>query len=368
MNGTYLYAIMAGDIDLSLGQLGLPRGQVEVTIAPADGLSAVVSEYTGPVFGDLSRQQILNCLALHQRVVERAMQVRPLLPVKFGTVLASRDESATVLRRWKDYLAAALERIGHAVEIELVATWDLQRELSEIGRQPEIVAIAAEALKLPPEKRLAARIQVGKLLKEALDRRREDYGRQALRELASCSLDVQPNLLSSDELVLNFAFMVDRDRLGEFEGRVEQLDALFDDCLTFRCIGPLPPYSFATVKIAGAPAGEIEAARQLLELGDRATEHEVNASFRRLAVRYHPDRNPDDATAWERFSALTAARAQLLACIRSQGRAARPDGVARRCDLASVTAEPALLVEVIRSHSTLDSPEENGHERGGIGA
>jgi hypothetical protein len=39
----------------------------------------------------------------------------------------------------------------------------------------------------------------------------------------------------------------------------------------------------------------IALARQLLELGERATLEQIKANFRRLIQQYHPDRNPDQA-------------------------------------------------------------------------
>lgn len=49
----------------------------------------------------------------------------------------------------------------------------------------------------------------------------------------------------------------------------------------------------------------------LLELTPVATLVEIKASYRRLALQYHPDTNPGDRTKNEKFIALTAAY-QLL--------------------------------------------------------
>ena len=46
---------------------------------------------------------------------------------------------------------------------------------------------------------------------------------------------------------------------------------------------------------------------ELLEVTRTATAEEIKKSFRRLAVRYHPDKNPDDAEAEAKFKELARA-------------------------------------------------------------
>jgi molecular chaperone DnaJ len=46
---------------------------------------------------------------------------------------------------------------------------------------------------------------------------------------------------------------------------------------------------------------------EVLGIGRNATENEVKKAYRRLAVQYHPDKNPGDATAEEKFKEATEA-------------------------------------------------------------
>lgn len=50
---------------------------------------------------------------------------------------------------------------------------------------------------------------------------------------------------------------------------------------------------------------------ELLEVGRTANGEEIKRAYRRLAVKYHPDHNPDDSGAEEKFKALTEAYAVL---------------------------------------------------------
>ena len=46
---------------------------------------------------------------------------------------------------------------------------------------------------------------------------------------------------------------------------------------------------------------------EVLGLQKGATEEEIKKAYRKLAVKYHPDRNPDDKEAAEKFREATEA-------------------------------------------------------------
>ncbi len=63
---------------------------------------------------------------------------------------------------------------------------------------------------------------------------------------------------------------------------------------------------------------------KLLGLEQGASQAELDAAFRRLAKSYHPDRNPEDPEATERFRQLRAAY-EVLKSRFDEGSASRPD-------------------------------------------
>ncbi len=50
---------------------------------------------------------------------------------------------------------------------------------------------------------------------------------------------------------------------------------------------------------------------ELLEVGRNATEQELKSAYKRLAIRYHPDKNPGDAAAEDKFKEVAEAYAVL---------------------------------------------------------
>src|SRR3569832_2191894 len=50
---------------------------------------------------------------------------------------------------------------------------------------------------------------------------------------------------------------------------------------------------------------------EILAVGRTATDQEIKSAYRRLAVKYHPDKNPNDATAEEKFKEAAEAYSVL---------------------------------------------------------
>jgi hypothetical protein len=211
----------------------------------------------------------------------------------------------------------SLAHFSGLVEVEAAATWDLEPTLAEIAREPEVAAAKATAERASPAESLARRVEVGQLVKQALDQRRALYQTKLLQEVGPLARDIQPNALLAVELVFNVAFLLDRAALPAFDAAIERLDAASAGRLSFRRVGPLPPYSFAMVSVRRLEPERLAAARAVLEFSGEVSEKTVTSSYRRLARRAHPDRNPADPMGAERFAVLTAARADLLAYCRA---------------------------------------------------
>ena len=324
---TYVYGVAgAGVLTAPLRAQGLPDGRAPVKTIAVGKAAAIIGRHDGPPVRGLSQPELLRRLTIHQRVIEDAMARGDVLPARFGTVLASEDEVRSFLTHWGGQVQESLAQFSGLVEVEAAATWDLKQALAEISRQPEVVSAKAAAQQASPQDRLASQVAVGQLVKRALDQRRPLYQAKLLAEVGALAKGIQPNAVLADELVFNVAFLMERGALAAFDAAIERLDDALAGALTIRRIGPLPPYSFATVSVTRFDAQRLAAGRALLGLPGEISEDAVLTSYRRLARQLHPDNNLGDPSAAERFAALGAARADLLAYCRSRAQADAADG------------------------------------------
>ncbi|MDO8751647.1 MAG: GvpL/GvpF family gas vesicle protein [Dehalococcoidia bacterium] len=308
----YLYGIIEGTEDADLDISGVD-GAGPVRIVVGDGLGGVVSDYTGKPVSEMPKEELVRCLLRHQEAIERVMQRYTVLPVKFGTLLGSVDEVRALLTQRRLQLEDALASIRGMVEIDVAATWDTARVLQEIGREEE-VSRARKDFSRGGSPTKAQQIQLGQMVKASMDRRRSVYRDRMVALLVPAAVQMLDNALISDQLVMNVAFLVWRAREREFDAAVQRLDGLFGNEITFRMVGPMPPYSFSTVEVTRLTPEQITNARQALGLEGTISVEAVRRAYRSLAAEAQRDLATDSAFAQDTLVRLRQASELLLQC------------------------------------------------------
>ncbi|MBI4302636.1 MAG: GvpL/GvpF family gas vesicle protein [Chloroflexi bacterium] len=315
MENKYIYGIIDGarQIDFAITGLG-DHGPVHVIAN--HGLGCMLSDFPDEEFAAMTKEELVRHLLVHQMVVEHAMRNGAVLPAKFGTILGTSQEVHDLLSQGHSQFINALSWAEDKVEVEVAATWDKELVLREISTEPKIAQAREDMANQYKhgEPSLEERVHLGQMVKASLDRRRASYREWMVNFLKPATMDVQPNHCLSDELVMNVAFLVQKTRLEGFDRRVKELNDLFQNQINFRIIGPLPPYSFATVEVTRLSQERIEEAKQLLNLGEVLSEYEVRKAYRHLAAENHPDRKPGDELAKIQFAKLRRASDLLIAC------------------------------------------------------
>ena len=331
MRHTYLYGIIK-DPDGAATAAPCAESDTPVQIVAHNGLGCVVSDHVEEEVGSLPREEIVRRLFAYQRVVEQVTQRRPVLPVKFGTVLDHAQEALELLNQGRAKFAEALGYIQDKIEMDVAATWDTNRVLQAIGRQEE-VARRREELARKGQPTLEERVQLGQLVNEQMDSRRDRYRKRMVGLLKPLAFDMVPNPLLSDQMVMNVAFLIDREKEHAFDERIRWLDQLFDDEVNLRVIGPLPPYSFATVEVTRLTLEQVEEARSVLGVDDVTAEDTVRRAYRRRAAEAHRSLGAGDLQAKEQFARLGKAANLLMGYCRTL-REAHSNGI------QEVTAAP----------------------------
>lgn len=285
-DGLYLYAILQAEVCSNEWTRELPDGLHLIRQGP---FAALVRRATEGALTGRNREELARRLIAHQQVVERIMATAPLLPVKFATVAPDRESVERCLDNGRADFAVAFEHLQGKTQFEILVTWNLEAVFAEIAADPEVARLKTElaAMAEGPTPDVAARL--GALVKGKLDDRRGELGASLSKALRDVAIDTIVNPLMDDRMVLNLAMLVDKDDGGRLDRCLESLDAAHEENLTFRCIGPLPPHSFATVEVAFLDDGKIASAREVLELDTVQDAGSVRAAYRRLVKQAHPD-------------------------------------------------------------------------------
>ncbi|HWE34533.1 MAG TPA: GvpL/GvpF family gas vesicle protein [Solirubrobacteraceae bacterium] len=236
----YVYGIVEASAP---GPSGTGIGGAPLRLIEGDGAAALVSAVRESEV-QLGREELLA----HARILSDALERGTVLPMRFGVVMERPDEVRDrLLAEHSAQLREQLQALAGKVEIELRATYDESTLMREVVRDHPDIARLAERGDAAP---YGERIELGQRVAEAIARAQERDTRDIVEVLSQVAVDVAVRPPGHERVACSASFLVERERLSEFD-RV--LDAFADGQggrLRFKYNGPLPPHSF--VELAGA--------------------------------------------------------------------------------------------------------------------
>ena len=288
LEALHLYCVVGAAGETNFGSRGLSGRQVSA-IRHRD-IAVLVNRAPIRAYRSMKKEEVIPYLFAHQAIIEKVLEERTVVPVKFGTTARDEEEVRGILEQGYPQLRAALAAMEGKIELDLVVQLkDLNSVFRQIGEEPEIRRQKAAIAGRPPQETTEERMRIGQTVKARLDQMREERAADIVEVLKPLTRDICPHALLDDRMILNTAFLVDRAREGMVSETLERLNGRYDDRIDFRCVGPLPPYSFATVEVKTFQFEEIDRARWLLGLREDAGLAEIRDAYRRLVQQCHPD-------------------------------------------------------------------------------
>jgi Gas vesicle synthesis protein GvpL/GvpF len=244
-SGRYVYGILQCRERIDFGRVGIGGvGEMVYTVNYQD-IAAVVSNTSVFIF-DPTRE---NALA-HEHVIETVMKNYTIIPMSFGTVFRTDNDIREVLKSIYPSLKDVLHQMSGKLEFGLKVNWDRDRIIEDIKQEDEeIRKFHQEIIRKHLQSTYLARMQLGRMIDKALAERSIGYVREiyeGLRGVCVASRDNQP---IGDKMIMNAAFLVERDREPEFDEAVNRIAKKYGQRLKFKYTGPWPPYNFVNIRL-----------------------------------------------------------------------------------------------------------------------
>jgi len=292
-------------------------------------ISAVVSDSEIVDYSHIPKDTLARLLVRHQQIIEKVMTKHTIIPMRLGTFADSDEEVREILAKGYKTIKEILEGSENCIEIDVVATLnDFNSFLrEEVSQEDEIRQFKQSHLSKEASVTIDDQMKIGVLVKKYSDKKKAEYSDQIQTALSEIAQDFKPHDLMDDTMVLNTAFLMDENKRKDFERKLDEINNRFEEKLNFRCVGPLPPYSFYTLEVKKAHFEEIDWARKKLGLTDDfITPTEIKKAHRRLALTCHPDRNPNTPGIEKKFDEMTRAYRILLDYYRASNQAKETAG------------------------------------------
>lgn len=209
-------------------------------------LAAVVSPAPSEGFPP-TRSNVLS----HQSVLDHVMRSCTVLPMRFGVVAPDAVAVRTLLLEAQaSRLQEQLVRVAGKEELVVRGYWREPRIFEDIVAENDDIRALRDALH-GEQKRAskAARVRLGRRVDEVLQARREREVSAVLSVLAPLACEHENGKVGAEMMVLDVAFLVDREHRGAFDDAVTALREQFSATLELHYLGPLPPYSFVNITL-----------------------------------------------------------------------------------------------------------------------
>ncbi len=243
--GRYVYGVIEADQPLTFGRMGIGgTGEMVYTVNHRD-IAAVVSA-TPIAILDPTRE---NALA-HEHVIEEVMKRHTVIPMSFGTVFRTEDDIREVLRSIYPSLKDVLKQMAGKLEFGLKVMWDREKIMDELkAEDEEIRRFQQELTRKHLQSTYFARMQLGRMVERGLAERSTRYVREIYEGLRSVCVASRDNKPIGDKMILNAAFLIEKEREAEFDAAVNRVARKFGDRLNFKYTGPWPPYNFVNIRL-----------------------------------------------------------------------------------------------------------------------
>ncbi len=248
--GVYVYGILPGDIEVESGVTGVGDPPGEIRAVRHKHLAALVS--------DVNLDRALGSpedLVAHERLLDASAADVPVLPLRFGAVLTDDDAVAEeLLGSHYDEFAAALDQLEGQAEYVIQGRYVEEAMLGEVLEEnPQAASLRDEIKNADPDATREQRIQLGELINNAIEAKREADTRtlgDALSGHVTASA-VRPPSHELDAVYL--AVLVKTSAAGDLEQAVGRLAQDWSGRIDLRLIGPMAAYDFTGT---AAPAPE----------------------------------------------------------------------------------------------------------------
>ncbi|HEU5140855.1 MAG TPA: GvpL/GvpF family gas vesicle protein [Bacillales bacterium] len=189
-------------------------------------------------------------LMMHQNVISSVMKKKDtVIPISFGNVFKTKEDVEALLRNLYPQFEKLFPEIKGKMELGLKVIGKQDWLESEIHKRPEMEEMSEKVREKSEAAGFYERIQLGEMAQKFFKAIQADIRADIFEPLEQVSEAAKQNEPSSETMLLNAAFLIDKDHEEYFDQKVNEAHEKWKDKVDFKYTGPWPAYNFINIRL-----------------------------------------------------------------------------------------------------------------------
>lgn len=247
--GIYTYCVIQTDQRKQFGKIRMGGKESIVYTIPYKDTAMVVSK--GPSEIVTNKENMLN----HQQVISTAMKTFTPIPMSFGTVFQSEEDVRKLLKFLYEQLQQEFQKIRNKFEVGLKLFGKREWLEKQANNDPQIKKWKDITDNKSVDAAYYDRIKLGELAQKLFMFLQQQIEQEIYQPLSDMAEEAKMNDVVGERMLLNAAFLIDRNKEAAFDEKVNQIFQRWNDKMEFKYTGPWPVYNFIDIQLTSEGKG-----------------------------------------------------------------------------------------------------------------
>lgn len=189
-------------------------------------------------------------LMMHQSLVAKVMEENEsVIPVSFGNVFKSKEDVKILLEKLYPQFEKLFPEIKGKFELGLKVIGKQEYLESTVKSNANIQSMSKNVQGKSKDAGYFDRMKLGEATQKIIESLRKEIETDIYKPLEKLSTAGRVNDPQGEKVLLNAAFLVDRNQDEKFDTKVNELHEKYKDKVDFKYTGPWPAYNFVNIRL-----------------------------------------------------------------------------------------------------------------------
>ncbi|MEM5017384.1 GvpL/GvpF family gas vesicle protein [Metabacillus indicus] len=189
-------------------------------------------------------------LMMHQQTVSKVMEKNDtVIPISFGNVFKTEDDIKVLLENLYPQFEKLFPAIKGKIEVGLKVIGSKEWLEEKVNENPQVGKMSSSVKGKSEAAGYYERIKLGGIAQKVFEDLQNELKAEVFAPLQEASEAAKANEPTGETMLLNAAFLIDRDKEQQFDEKVNEAYEKWKDKVKFHYSGPWPAYNFVNIRL-----------------------------------------------------------------------------------------------------------------------